>query len=63
MAEENKSRTAIVAIVTGIVALFLGLCLGAMFGGMSGYLVGRSTAPTVCAGHPSDAHDPRHRSG
>ena len=45
MAEENKSRTAVVAIVTGIVALFLGLCLGAMFGGMSGYLVGRSTAP------------------
>jgi hypothetical protein len=44
MAEENKSRTATVAIVTGIIALFLGLCLGAMFGGLSGYLVGRSTA-------------------
>jgi hypothetical protein len=45
MAEENKSRTATVAIVTGIVALFLGLCLGAMFGGLSGYLIGRSNAP------------------
>jgi hypothetical protein len=45
MTEENKSRTATVAIVTGIVALFLGLCLGAMFGGLSGYLVGRSAAP------------------
>jgi len=45
MAEENKSRTATVAIVTGIVALFLGLCLGAMFGGMGGYLIGRSSAP------------------
>ena len=45
MAEENKNRTATVAIVTGIIALFLGLCLGVMFGGMSGYLVGRSSAP------------------
>ena len=45
MPEENKNRTATVAIVTGIIALFLGLCLGVMFGGMSGYLMGRSTAP------------------
>ena len=45
MAEENKNRTATVAIITGIIALFLGLCLGVMFGGMSGYLVGRSSAP------------------
>jgi S1-C subfamily serine protease len=45
MAEENKNQTATVAIVTGIIALFLGLCLGVMFGGVSGYLVGRSSAP------------------
>jgi len=45
MAEENKNRTASIAIVTGIVALLLGLCLGVMFGGMSGYLVGRASAP------------------
>jgi membrane-associated protease RseP (regulator of RpoE activity) len=45
MTEDNKSRSATIAVVTGIVALFLGLCLGAMFGGLSGYLVGRSTAP------------------
>jgi len=44
MAEENKNRTAVVAIVTGIIALFLGLCLGAMLGGTGGYLIGRSTA-------------------
>lgn len=45
MAEGNKTRTAMVAVVTGIIALLLGLCLGIMFGGVSGYLVGRSSAP------------------
>jgi S1-C subfamily serine protease len=44
MTEENKNRTAVIAIVTGIIALFLGLCLGAMLGGTGGYLIGRSTA-------------------
>ena len=63
MAEENKNRTATVAIVTGIIALFLGLCLGVMFGGMSGYLVGRSSAPKACAGYPSDAHEHRTAAG
>ena len=63
MVEENKNRTATVAIVTAIVALFLGLCLGVMFGGMSGYLVGRSSVPKAAPGYPSDAHEHRTAAG
>ena len=37
---ENKDRTIMVAIITGVVALLLGCCLGAMAGAMGGYFIG-----------------------
>lgn len=45
MSEDKQNRTAIIAVVTGVIALLLGLCIGAMLGGAGGYLVGRSSAP------------------
>ncbi len=42
MGEEKQNRTALIAVITGIVALLLGLCLGAMIGGAGGYLIGRA---------------------
>lgn len=45
MEDTPKSRTALIAIITGLVALLLGLCLGLALGGAGGYLIGRSAGP------------------
>ena len=42
MTEEKQNRTAIIAVVTGVIALLLGLCIGAVVGGAGGYMIGRS---------------------
>lgn len=49
MEGEKPNRTALIAVVTGIVALLLGLCLGGLAGGVGGYLIGRSAAPRAGA--------------
>lgn len=43
MSEDKQNRTAIIAVVTGIIALLLGLCVGGVLGGAGGYFVGRSS--------------------
>jgi serine protease Do len=49
MEEEKPKRTALIAVITGIVALLLGLCLGGLAGGIGGYLIGRSAARQAIA--------------
>ena len=44
MEDAPKNRTALIAVITGLVALLLGLCLGLAVGGAGGYLIGRSAA-------------------
>ncbi|MCX7669383.1 MAG: PDZ domain-containing protein [Anaerolineae bacterium] len=42
MGDTPRNRTALVAVITGLIALFLGLCLGLTVGGVGGYLLGRA---------------------
>ncbi|MGC8780230.1 MAG: S1C family serine protease [Anaerolineae bacterium] len=42
MGDTQKNRTALIAVITGLIALLLGLCLGLVAGGVGGYLIGRS---------------------
>lgn len=44
MESEKSNRTALIAVITGMVALLLGLGLGGLIGGAGGYLIGRSVA-------------------
>ncbi len=45
MGETPKNRTALIAVITGLIALLLGLCLGLAAGGVGGYLLGRAAGP------------------
>lgn len=56
---ENKERTVVVAIITGVVALLLGCCLGATVGALSGYWIGhRATGWPVERIAPEDRWAP-----
>lgn len=45
MGDTPRNRTAIIAVITGLIALLLGLCVGLAVGGVGGYLIGRSAGP------------------
>lgn len=47
--ENRKDRTALIAIVTGLITLLLGVCLGALVGGFGGYFLGREIARGAAA--------------
>ncbi len=66
MENEPRNRTALIAVVTGVVMLLLGLCAGAVVGGFAGYALGERNASRVLEqpslGNPSPFTGPGLRS-